>query len=283
MAIRNTILMVLCALLLGSCKTGNLVGSLNDAAALTTTLDQSAARQRKLGDAAAAHILKHHLRSDDRALETYLNRLTVRLAEAAGASDYTFRLYLLDDPRINAFTPGGGHIFVTTGLMRALETEGQMAAVISHETGHVTEGHVVRGMRDKMGLKLATKLGASAIGVDAGLIQHIYDYSVLAAIKGHGRRFEMQADYLGLDTLVAAGYHPDEAIAVFESLRRQFGDRSELATFFHGSHPTNLERIKALRAHVARQYAGIDRSGLIRDTAAFKRFKARYQSQVGVR
>jgi len=283
MTIRNIILAVLCALMLSACKTGNLVGSLGDAAALGTTLDQTKARQRKLGDAAAAHTLKNHLRSEDAALEAYLNKMTVKLATAAGSSDYAYRVYLLDDPQVNAFTPGGGHVFVTTGLMRALETEGQMAAVIAHEIGHITESHVARGIRDKLGMKLAAKLGASAIGIDPGMVRDIYDYSVVAAVNGHGRRFEMQADYLGLDTLVAAGYHPEEAIAVFESLRALYGDRSRLATFFHGSHPTNLERIKALRGHIAKQYADLDRSGLTRTTPAYQRFKARYRSQVEAR
>lgn len=283
MTIRNTILAVLCALMLASCKTGNLAGSLSDAAALGTTLDQTKARQRKLGDAAAAHTLKNHLRTEDRALEAHLNKITVKLAAAAGSADYAYRLYLLDDPEVNAFTPGGGHIFVTTGLMRALETEGQMAAVIAHEIGHVTESHVVRGIRDKMGLKLAAKMGASAIGVDPGMVRHIYDYSVLAAANGHGKRFEMQADFLGLDTLVAAGYHPDEALGVFESLGRIYGERYKLATFFHGDHPTNLERIKALRDHITKRYAGIDTSRLTRDTPAYRTFKARYRSQAEAR
>lgn len=281
MPIRTTIALLLTALMFASCKTGNMMGSLADAAAaLTTTLDQSKSRQRKLGDAAAVHINKNHLRSDDRALEAYLNQMTQKLATAAGAADYTYRLYLLEDAQVNAFTPGGGHIFVTTGLMRALENEGQMAAVIAHEIGHVTESHVVRGIRDKLGIQVAAKAGAQAIGIEAGITRQIYDYSVLAAANGHGRQFELKADYLGLDTMIKAGYHPDGALGVFEALRRLYGDRSELATFFHGSHLTNVERIKALRDRLSKQYSGFDTSGLIRETAAYRRFKARYRSQV---
>ena len=78
---------------------------------------------------------------------------------------------------------------------------------------------------------------------------------------------------IGLDTLVKAGYDPRAAPQVFEVLRRLYGDRSELATFFHGDHPTNTQRIQALNARIAERYG---QSRGIRDTAAYRRFKARY-------
>ncbi|MGI9412393.1 MAG: M48 family metalloprotease [Hyphomicrobiales bacterium] len=276
MPVRIILGALLCAALLGACKTGNMVDSLGDAATFATTLNTSTERQRELGDAAAGELVAQHLHSDDRAFEAYLNTIAVKLARAAGAKDYTYRLYLLDDAQVNAFTPGGGHIFVTTGLVRALKTEAQMAAVIAHEIGHITESHVVRGIRNKKGAQVAAKLGVEAAGLKSAVARAVYDYSISAAINGHGRTFEIEADRLGLDTMVKAGYDPQAAPQVFEVLRRLYGDRSELANFFHGDHPTNQQRIRALTAQIAERYGGVDRSGLIRDTAAYRRFKARY-------
>lgn len=273
MPVRFFLMALLCALLPGACKTGNMAGSLTDAATLATTLNTSKARQRELGDAAAGETVRQYLRSDDTAFETYLNRIAVKLARAAGATDYTYRLYLLDDAQVNAFTPGGGHIFVTTGLARALKTEAQMAAVIAHEIGHITESHVVRGIRNRMGMQVAAKLGVDAVGLKSPAARTVYGYAINAAIKGHGRTFEAKADELGLDTLVKAGYDPRAAPQVFEVLRRLYGDRSELATFFHGDHPTNTQRIQVLNARIAERHG---QARGIRDTAAYRRFKARY-------
>ena len=276
MPIRIMIGALLCAVLLGACKTGNVAGSLTDAVSAASTLNTSTVRQRQLGDAAAGALVRQHLHSDDKEFEAYLNRMAVKLARAAGNADYSYRLYLLDDAQVNAFTPGAGHIFVTTGLVRALQTEAQMAAVIAHEIGHITESHVARGIRNRAGMQVAAKLGVEAIGLKSPAARTVYTYAINAAISGHGRMFEATADQLGLDTMVKAGYDPHAAPQVFEVLSRLYGDRSELATFFHGDHPTNQSRIEALNARISERYGGIDRSGLIRDTAAYRRFKKRY-------
>ena len=209
---------LVCALALTSCKTGDMTRSLTGAATVVPTLNTSKSRQRELGDAAAVKVNKMSLVSDDTALVEYLNVVLAKLVRVSKApDDYTYRLYVLDDAQVNAFTPGGGHVFVTTGLIRALETEGQVAAVIAHELAHITESHVVRGVRDKAGIEAITDLGATAVGLDSKLTRAVYDYSVLAAVNGHGRRFEMEADFIGLEALVAAGYDPNEMLAVFEA------------------------------------------------------------------
>ena len=278
MPIRILVGALLCAVVLGACKTGNMAGSLTDAASVATTFNTSTARQRELGDAAAGELIRQHLHSDDKKFETYLNEIAVRLARAAGNNDYTYRLYLLDDAQVNAFTPGGGHIFVTTGLVRALQTEAQMAAVIAHEIGHITESHVARGIRNRMGMQVAAKLGVEAVGLQSPAARTVYSYAINAAIRGHGRTFESTADRLGLDTMVKAGYDPHAAPQVFEALSSLYGDRSELATFFHGDHPTNQSRIEALNAQIAERYGDLDRSKLTRDTPAYRRFKKRYSN-----
>jgi predicted Zn-dependent protease len=56
-----------------------------------------------------------------------------------------YRVYLIDSPHANAFTPGGGHIFVTTGIIRRLRTEAQLAMVLAHEMAHNRAIHVVKG------------------------------------------------------------------------------------------------------------------------------------------
>ena len=270
---------VVCIAALAACKTGDMSKSIIGAASLVTALDVSEQRQREIGHAGAVHVRKNALVSDDRELIAHLNGVFTRLAAAAGApGEYTYQVHVLEDSQLNAFTPGGGHVFITTGLIRALGTEGEVAAVLAHELGHVTESHVVRGMRDRAGIQVAADLGASATGINSKMMRELYGYVLEAAVNGHGRRFEEDADALAIHTMVAAGYDPTGAILVFEALRRMFGDRSELANFFHGSHPTNQKRIEAIRAILAEKYRDLDRTGLVRDTPAFARIKTRYQN-----
>jgi predicted Zn-dependent protease len=60
----------------------------------------------------------------------------------AAQAPYKFDYHLLADPRtINAFALPGGQIFITEGLLRLLRTEGEVASVLGHETGHVVARH----------------------------------------------------------------------------------------------------------------------------------------------
>src|SRR5687768_6439683 len=60
----------------------------------------------------------------------------------AARSPYKYDFHLLADPRtINAFALPGGQIFITTGLYRVLRTQGELAAVLGHEIGHVIARH----------------------------------------------------------------------------------------------------------------------------------------------
>lgn len=275
---KSAIAAVALGLVLGGCKTGNMVPSLLGAADLMPHLDTTASRQRELGEAAAEYVNDTSLRTEDVALESHLNAIMRKLVAAAGVGeDYRHVLYVIEDSQANAFTPGGGPVFVTTGLLRALETEGQVAAVIAHEIAHVTLSHVVHGMRYKAGMQMVTDFGSSAVGLRK-LVKDVYDYSVLAGTNGHGRDYELEADQLGLATLVSAGYDPQEMIAVFEVLARMYGERSEQASYFHGSHSLNDKRITALKELIAEDYGELDRAKLIRDTPEFRRIKARYMS-----
>jgi len=61
---------------------------------------------------------------------------------AAGKSPYRFELHLLNDPEtINAFALPGGQVFITEGLLKRLSTDGELAGVLGHETGHVVGRH----------------------------------------------------------------------------------------------------------------------------------------------
>mgnify|MGYP001207736565 FL=1 len=60
----------------------------------------------------------------------------------AAKSGYPFKFHTLADPRtVNAFALPGGQIFITMSLLSRLETEGQLAAVLAHEVGHVIARH----------------------------------------------------------------------------------------------------------------------------------------------
>jgi len=78
---------------------------------------------------------------DNPVLVDYVNEVGNRVAEGSQRPnlDYTFRI--LDDPVVNAFSYPGGFVYITSGALRALEDEAQLASLLGHEVAHVALYH----------------------------------------------------------------------------------------------------------------------------------------------
>ena len=94
----------------------------------------------------------------DRSLQAELQRLGERLLSQwpAPLKGYGYEFTLVDHPMINAFAVPGGRIFVTTGLVGALETEAALQAVLAHEIAHVESRH---SYRSNKGTRTAEAIG----------------------------------------------------------------------------------------------------------------------------
>jgi len=92
-----------------------------------------------------------------------------------------------------------------------------------------------------------------------------------AAINGHGRGLETEADEIGLDYMVKAGYDPLEAPRTFEQLLKEHGDQAPVVNFFYGSHPSNVERIEKTTQLAKSKYANGGAGRRLVNTEEFKR------------
>lgn len=219
---------------------------------------------------------------DDPLLDDYLSRVarSVVPAEARSEELLKVRVSTIQDPSLNAFTYPTGSIYIHTGLLARLENESQLATVLGHEAAHATGRHALRFRRSArnkaIGFSIASLVGSIAVATAAGRKAEAGDYSTayvlnqvgnimvalgmqlafLAAVHGFGRDLEREADRVGVNSMVAAGYDPREAPRVFEILKDDHGDDRKLEVFFFGSHPRLDERIESTRELIAAQYAG---------------------------
>lgn len=220
--------------------------------------DISPEREKQLGDAAAAEILKTQTISKDEALRRHLDRMTQKIARKADPVPFTYTVYLVEDPEPNAFTPGAGHVFVTTGLVKVLETEAQMAMVLSHEMAHVTKNHLLKGQLHDTIVAEAGSLGSDYLTSKTGVTRAVPPQLLNAVVKraldvktnGYSRDLEAQADDVGYGYMTAAGYDPHESVKVFEIFARFDGPPSHLQNFFEGNHPLAVDRARALQARL---------------------------------
>src|SRR5256714_4056685 len=140
-----------------------------------------------------------------------VERIGQRCARVSLRPNLTYRFHVIQSREINGFSLPGGHVYVTTALLK-LANDNELASVLAHEVGHVVARHSLKTLqKSKEYDDIANSLGALA-GVAGDWAR---DLSVsLAKIVGsgiltfHSRDEEREADFLGVRAMPAAGFDP---------------------------------------------------------------------------
>jgi len=163
---------------------------------------------------------------DDPLLDDYINNLGFRLvANSAKPKDH-FAFFIAKDPVINAFSAPGGYIGMNSGLIIITRNEDELAAVMSHEIGHITQNHLERAYeaaKKDTPLMALVALGAIAAGGAAG-----GQAAAATLLGGQGilmqkqinftRKDEAEADRTGIETLAKSGYDPNAMAGFFQRM-----------------------------------------------------------------
>ena len=196
-------------------------------------------------------VLKKMKRYNNERLQAYVNGIGQALAKKSHRSDIRYTFTVLDDPTVNAFALPGGYIYITTGLMAYLNSEGELAGVLGHEIGHVTARHGVK--QQSAGIASAILIDLISKSAGTSSTGSLNQFGT-ALIRGYGRDHELQADKLGAEYLARVGYQPQSMIDVVTVLKAQeefdkFQARKEgrQPKAYHGvfsSHPSNDKRLQ---------------------------------------
>jgi beta-barrel assembly-enhancing protease len=156
-----------------------------------------------------------------------------------------YRFILVSSPQVNAVGMPGGFVAVTTGAMKAVRSEDELAAIMAHEIAHVQLGHAmapVEKAREQEHMTNTALAGTDkVVHVFFGKVVTIGTDFVLD--KGYGKEGELQADAFASQVLASVGYDPQ---ALQRFLSRLEGRAAE-GGFFH-RHPPAADRVAALAA-----------------------------------
>jgi beta-barrel assembly-enhancing protease len=176
---------------------------------------------------------------------------------AAGKSPYRFEFHLLDDPKtVNAFALPGGQIFITDGLLRQLETEGELAGVLGHEIGHVVARHGAEHIAKQQLTQGLT--GAAVLATYDPNNPSTQNSAAVAAMIGQlvsmrfGRQDELEADQLGVRFTGESGYDPNSMVALMKILDRSSSGGRQPE--FFSTHPSPENRIERIKEAIREQY-----------------------------
>lgn len=182
----------------------------------------------------------------DPILNEYLKTVTCKIN-----ADYCrdLRLYVVRTPYFNASMAPNGAMQVWTGLLIRVQNEAQLSYVIGHEMGHYIRRHSLKRWRDiRAKTDIAAFFGAATSLAGVGFVGSLGQLAAIASVMAYSRDQERESDEIGFDLVVAAGYDPKQAAAVWEALiaeREAAGDDNP--PIFLASHPSTAERVETLR------------------------------------
>ncbi len=183
-------------------------------------------------------------------------RLVARIAGALTAvsenPNQSFRITILNSPAINAFALPGGYLYVTRGLLALANDASEVAAVLSHEMGHVTANHGIERQRREEAEVIASRVVAEVLSSDLAGKQALARGKLrLAAFS---RQQELQADVIGVRMLGEAGYDPYAAARFLDSMAAYsrysaVDPDNDQSLDFLSSHPNSAQRVDLARRH----------------------------------
>jgi len=193
-------------------------------------------------------------RFPDENLQNYINDAGQRIARFCHRPDIAYHFTAVDERAVNAFAVPGGHVFITRGLLEKLESEGQLAAILAHEVGHVVARDTMVALSRQIGM--TALLAAAAVGDAGGDVTQAAGFITGVLSLQYSRDDEKAADLVGMAYMIQAGYDPNAAVQTMRVLQ-------ELQTVrpieFFSTHPNPENRVVYLEERIERRYATLGR------------------------
>ncbi len=198
--------------------------------------------------------------SRDPAAQRRVAEIARRLLVAAGESPGRWEVQVFAQPDVNAFVLPGRKIGVFEGMLQVARSEGELAAVIGHEIGHLQAEH----SRERVAAETLRQWGQRLIGflLQINEVQFAREIAALLGVgvefglvRPYGRAQELEADRLGLFTMAKAGYDPRMAAELWRRMDARGGGPPAILS----THPAPRDRIQAIEAlvpEVTRAVAG---------------------------
>jgi predicted Zn-dependent protease len=173
-----------------------------------------------------------------------------------------------EDETANAYANINQEIYVQKGLLEFVENDDELAAVISHEIGHIVNAHIQR-----QGLISALIAYFTGQVTDEKMKSGIDTANQLATLK-MSRNDEYESDLTGADLMVRAGYNPLAMISVFNKICANSFD-------FFESHPSGDKRTMNVYDYLSYNYPTTVKKGFT--TSAYSSFLSYAQPTIELR
>ncbi|MDQ9170008.1 M48 family metalloprotease [Oxalobacteraceae bacterium R-40] len=230
----------------------------------TAREELSPVMERRLGEQIMRDIRRNRDYLEDAPVLEYLNNFGASLIaarpEVRGEADYDFFFFAVRDPMLNAFALPGGFIGVHSGLLLAAQSESELASVVAHEIGHVSQRHIARMIGNQ---KQDALIPLASMILGALAASSSPDLAAATIMGGQGvalqrqlnfsRDAEREADRVGLQILQEGGFDTSGMTAFFGRIQTASRAYNDSLPAYLRSHPMTTERIADIQARTRNQ------------------------------
>ena len=246
-------------------KTKEIIGALGKGIQSLQPIQYS--EEKALGGAIATQVFSRFGGSyNNKSLLQYVNLVGNSVAMFSDRSNIPYHFAILNNPEPNAFAAPGGYVFITTGLLRKIKNEAELAGVLGHEIAHISQKHTLRTLQRSRSIQGISELSLSLMDKNPAMFRNIInDISTILFEHGLDQKLEYEADRVGTEFAYRVGYNPRGLNDFLKTLRKIRG--KERSIFFK-THPSPSHRINKLLTEVLPNYRGIDKYRIL--TSRFK-------------
>ena len=212
-----------------------------------------------IGRAVSALILSRYKVLGNSGLTDYVNVCgkTVSYSSDRPETFGGYHFLVLDTDEVNALAAPGGFIFVTKGLVERCKDEEMLASILAHEIGHVSAKHGLQSIKKSrlvdafkvLGKEAATRYGSKELAELTGIFENVLGDIVESLVeKGYDRKYEYEADKLGVKFAAATGYDPNGLARFLKTMTG--GPTAGGAKGWFKTHPSAEDRLGKVNAQI---------------------------------
>jgi predicted Zn-dependent protease len=207
----------------------------------------SESQEIQMGKEASAQVAQSIGLYNDAKVQSYVAEIGKRMAAKSERPNLPWEFHVVDDAAVNAFAIPGGFIYITRGLMGAINTEAELATVLGHEIGHVTYRHSVQQISKAQLAQLGLGIG-SILSSDIARFGQLASAGLGLLFLKYGRDAENQADQAGFRYALHENYDVAEMPKVFVTLSRisEAGGGAGKLPEWLSTHPNPENRIERI-------------------------------------
>ena len=214
-----------------------------------------------LGNALTASFLGASPLHPDANLQRYVNRVGKWIALHSDRPDLPWTFSVIETETINAFAMPGGSIIVSSGLIKQLGSEAELAGVLAHEIAHVVKKHQLSAIQANMSAdawkSFGTSVAADHVRIGGGTGRAVGELAKPYLLDAAGnlikdgfflrpldRGLESEADRLAVVLAARSGYDPNGLAGALQMLAQNKlgGDAASLFS----THPAPADRLADL-------------------------------------